>query len=251
MILLSNIIKAEYVLYEKNEQLEKTVCTYINNSKEELYEIYNQREVIIKEATEESVRIINIAKRNAQSQIEHSKNKGYEEGYNAGIEAAKINGYKDGYENGFNKANEELNLKTEAKIKEINDILEEIENQKHNIISKFKEEISKLSIDIAEKIIREKVDSDDYIITNIIEHSIKNYKNSEWIKIYISEKDDAIKIQADKNLVHELRNISENVKFEILKDSEKGTLIIETPDNIIDAGIDTQLNNLKEIVLNK
>lgn len=253
MILLSNIIKAEYVFYESKKQLEKVEKNHINTntSKEELYEIYNQRETIIKDATNEALRIINTAKRNAQFEIADIKKRGYEEGYNAGFEIGKNKGYDEGYEIGLDNIKVELYKINENKLNEINCMLEEIEKQKQSVISKYESEISKLSLSIAEKILRQKIELKDNAVSRIIESVIKDYKNVEWVKIYISDKDDIIAIEADKSLINELQKISNDVKIEVKKDLDEGSCIIETPAGIVDASVDTQLNNLKEILLNK
>ena len=253
MILLSNIIKSEYVFYESKKQLEKVEKSNISTStsKEELYEIYNQRETIIKDATNEALRIVNTAKRNAQSEIADCKKRGYEESYNAGFEIGKNKGYDEGYKLGLENIKVELDKINKNKLNEINSMLIEIEKQKQSIISKYESEISKVSLDIAEKILRQKIELKDNAISKIIESVIADYKNVEWVKIYISDKDDVKSIEADKSLISELQKISNDIKIEVKKDLKEGSCIIETPDSIVDASVDTQLNNLKEILLNK
>lgn len=250
MILLSSIIKAEYVLFENKERFEK-LENFKNTTKEELYEIYNQREIIIKEATEEASRIISTAKRNAQSEIAECKKRGYEEGFSAGLEIGKNKGYDEGYKLGQISVEENLKKENKTRLDELISMLEIIENEKQNIISKYKNEIEKLSLDIAEKIIKQRIELKDNTIVKIIEDVIKNYKNVEWVKIYISDKDDVRKIEADKALIGELKKVSNDIKIEVSKDLEAGSCIIETPDSIVDAGINTQLNNLRDILLNK
>jgi len=51
-------------------------------------------------------------------------------------------------------------------------------------------------------------------------------------------------------LISEIKKVAKDIKIESLKHLDEGSLIIETPDNIIDAGINTQLKNLRDIVLN-
>jgi len=256
MILLSNIIKAEYVIFDdKNinyiKKAEPAEQKAITTPREDLYEIYNQREIILKEANEEALKIINTAKRNAQIEIAECKKRGYEEGYNAGMEIGKNKGHAEGYEIGKIKISEELNKKYKAKEYEITTMLEEIENRKENIISKFEKGLSKLAIDIAEKIIRHKIELQDNLVSKIIESVIKDYRNEEWVKVYISSKDDAKSIKADKELIQNLNKISNDVKIEVSEELEEGSAIVETPEGIVDASIVTQLNNLKEMVLNK
>lgn len=251
MISLSNIIKAEYVFYESINPIEKIVSAQMSSSKEELYEIYNQREAMIKEAATEAFKIVNTAKRNAHLEVAEIKKRGYEDGYNAGNEIGKNKGFDEGYQRGLNTIREELFKDNEIRLNEINSMLEIIENQKQVIISKYENEITKLSLDIAEKIMKQKIELKDGSLARIVESVIQEYKNVEWVKIYISGKDEVKMIEADKLLIEELRKISNDIKIEVKKDLTQGSCIIETPDSIIDAGIDTQLNNLKEILLSK
>jgi flagellar assembly protein FliH len=197
-------------------------------------------------------RIISRAKRNAQAEIEECKKRGFEEGYNSGIESGKEKGYEEGFSDGYKagsiKAREELERLTDIKLKEINNMLHTIEIEKQNIITKFEKEIEKLPIDIAEKIMRQKIELKDGALSRIIESVIKDFKNEEWVKIYISDKDDALKIRADKGLIEELKKISDDVKFEISKELKEASCIVETQDRIIDASVETQLKNLREIL---
>nr|WP_312577370.1 FliH/SctL family protein [Sedimentibacter sp.] len=251
MILLSSIIKAEYVLYENKDEVEKSAITQISSSKEELYEIYNQREIIIKDATEEALKIVNTAKRNAHLEVSEIKNRAYEDGYNAGIGIGKNKGYEEGYQTGLKTIREELSKENEIRLNEINNMIELIEKNKQVIISKYENEISKLAIDIAEKIVRQKIEQKDDFVTKIIENVIEDYKNVEWIKIYVSDNEDARMIEADKLLIDELSKISKDIKIEVKKGLSNRSCIVETPDSIVDASVDTQLNNLKEILLSK
>lgn len=253
---MSNIVKAEYVILNKCSNRVKGISEQpelkaINTPREDLYDIYNQREIILKEANEESIKIIKHAKRNAQSDIIESKKRGYDEGYNAGMEIGKNKGYKEGYEIGSIKVVEELQKLNDSKINELTEMIKEIENEKQKIIDKYEKDLTKLALDIAEKIIKQKISEKDNIISNIIKSVIKDYRNIEWIKVYISAKDDVIAIQADKNLISELNKIANDVKIEILEDLNEGSVIVETPDGIVDSSITIQLKNLKEMVLSK
>jgi flagellar assembly protein FliH len=247
MILLSNIIKAEYVVFDYQQPKDKNISIPI----EGLYDIYNQREIILKEADEEAMKIINAAKIKAYNEIAECKKRGYEEGYNAGMANGKNKGYAEGYEIGIANASEIIDEQNRNKLKEISEMIEKIENQKQLILEKYEKGLIQLSIEIAEKIIRYRIDSEDGAVSKIIEDVIKGYRNIEWIKVYISNKDDLITVQADKNLANELNKISKDVKIEISDNLEAGSVVVETSEGIVDASVDTQLKNLKEMVLNK
>ena len=147
MILLSSIIKAEYVVINDrstkvNKSVEMPEVTAISTPKEDLYEIYNQREIILKEANAEALKIINTAKRNAQTDIAECKKRGYEEGYNAGMEVGKNKGYIEGYEVGKISALEELQKQFDSKLDELVKMLDCVENEKEEVISKYEDKLS-------------------------------------------------------------------------------------------------------------
>lgn len=258
MILLSDIIKAEYVIYDNSAQSNidmkqsavheaETLCSF----REDLYEIYDQRETILREAEEEALRIISNAKMDAENETDLKKKKGYEDGYNAGMEFGKEHGYAAGFEEGKTEIMEALQKQNRSALNEVAKMLEKIEEEKEAVISQYENDLVRLAIDIAEKIIKHKIHSEDSSVASIIESVIKDYRNVEWIKIYISDKDDPIAIRADKKLINELNKISDDVKIESSEELKEGSAIVETPDGIVDAGIDTQLENLKEMVLNR
>ena len=256
MILLSKIIKAEYVIFDSRKKgVNNTEQHYeprmTGASREDLYEIYNEREIILKEAQDEAAKIINAAWRNAQEEISEFKKRSCEEGFSSGFENGKEEGYKEGYEKAYAEVREELTRQSEAKLNELVEMISLIERQKEEIISKYEEDLTPLTFDIAEKIIKQKINDKKDIVESLIKNVIKDYRNAEWIKIYISSKDDAVSIQTDKNLIDALNKISNDVVIESSEDLDEGSAIIETPDGIVDTSVTTQLKNLKEMVLNK
>lgn len=259
MILLSNIIKSKYVFYDTKKQYEtqhkKIHQSGTLNAREDLYEIYNQREAIIKQANDEATKIVNTARRNVQAEIVENKKKAFEEGYNSGLEVGTNKGIeegtKKGYEDGYNKIREELNEQYEGKILELTNMIKAVEKEKDSIIEKYEKDIVQLSLDIAEKIMRQKLDIKDNVMSHIVRDIVKDYKNVDWIKIYLSDKDNVHEVETDKVLINELQKVSKDVKIEVLNDADEGSCVVETPNCIIDAGVKTQLNNLKDIVLNK
>jgi len=255
MILLSNIIKSKYVVFDNNninhKKPEKIEPPVISTPQEHLYDIYNQREIILNEANDEALKIINNAKRNAQKEIAECKKRGYEEGFNAGTEVGRNKGYTEGYETGKISVSEKYKTINANKLRELSEMMEKIEDEKEKIISKYESGISRLAIEIAEEIIKHKLETKDNLISGIIKNVIKDYRNTEWIKIFISSKDDVISVQADRELINELHKISNDVKFQVSEDLAQGSAIVETPDKVVDASINTQLKNFKEMVLSK
>lgn len=57
-------------------------------------------------------------------------------------------------------------------------------------------------------------------------------------------------MEADEEFLESLSRLSENVKIIMMENSEEGTCIIELPDEIVDASVSTQLENIKDVLNN-
>ncbi|MDD3142306.1 MAG: hypothetical protein PHX08_25540, partial [Lachnospiraceae bacterium] len=69
-------------------------------------------------------------------------------------------------------------------------------------------------------------------------------------KIYISASDSNRMVRGDAELIRELSNLSDNIKVVVMDNAEEGNCIIELPGEIIDISVNTQLQNIKDILNN-
>jgi flagellar assembly protein FliH len=51
-------------------------------------------------------------------------------------------------------------------------------------------------------------------------------------------------------VVSELAKLSDNIKFVVMDKESSGNCIIEMPDEIVDISVDTQMDNIREILGN-
>jgi len=57
-------------------------------------------------------------------------------------------------------------------------------------------------------------------------------------------------LETDADVIGELSRLSDNIKFIVMDKENSSNCIIEMPDEIIDISVDTQLENIKEILQN-
>ncbi len=57
-------------------------------------------------------------------------------------------------------------------------------------------------------------------------------------------------MEVDSELLESLSHLSDNVKIITMNNGDEGTCIIELPDEVIDASVGTQLENIKDILNN-
>ena len=84
----------------------------------------------------------------------------------------------------------------------------------------------------------------------MIESETEKMKKKEWVHIYMEQEDYDCMLQADSDAVSHLANLSDHVKFIVMEQTTGGSCIIETPDEIIDMSVDTQIENIRKLMDN-
>ena len=170
---------------------------------------------------------------------------------------AKEAGYQEGYEEGFSEGSEkaykdhkaELDLRIEEFQTTMKTTIERVTEEKDRILERYIDDLKKITLTIAEKIIQTSLKSSGEIIKRMIAAAGK-LKKTQWVKIYVSQTDAGMMIQGDVGLLNELSHISGNIKIIAMDHAEDGTCIIELPEEIIDVSVNTQIENIKGILNN-
>lgn len=170
-----------------------------------------------------------------------SYEEGFSEGMSEGKKAGMDAGYLSGYEEGL-KACKEDNKKV---AEELFRMLNIIEKSKSCILQKHEENIDRLALAIAEKVIKKELSLDKKTMLGMIKSATDSYRNQAWVHINVSENTANAFLQADKEIISSLAAVSQNVKIVVNPDLSDTDCLVELPDHIIDAGADTQLNKIK------
>lgn len=170
------------------------------------------------------------------------------------FEEARLQGYETGYEQGRQEACDEHTARLCKDIaryeEEIVQTIEEVGMIKSRVIEELINDLKNISMTVAEKIIKTSLSSSEEIIKRMILSATDKLKKSQWAKIYISASDSTRMVSGDAALIRELGNLSNNIKIIAMDGEEEGTCIIELPDEIIDASVNTQLQNIRDILNN-
>ncbi len=75
-------------------------------------------------------------------------------------------------------------------------------------------------------------------------------KKTAWVKIYIDKCDYDMMMEADTGILDELSRLSDNIKFIVMDKEDRGSCIIEMPEEIVDVSVNTQIENIKDILEN-
>ncbi|MCI8292885.1 MAG: hypothetical protein HFH53_05040 [Hespellia sp.] len=222
--------QAEDGAEEKIEEAEET---------DEAEELANHvSEEIIKEAQEKAEQLL----RDAHAQAEILRKKGYQEG----IAAGRQDGTREAYEEHRMVLSEE----TQKFKKEFSDVLRSVSVEKDRILEQYSDSLKSISLAVAEKIVQTSLQSSGDIIKRMIIAATEKITKKRWAKIYVTKCNTEVAMDVDAELIDALARLSDNVKIITMDGEEVGTCIIELPDEIIDASVSTQLENIKDILNN-
>ena len=129
-------------------------------------------------------------------------------------------------------------------LNEISQMVESIEEGKTKILQGCENGVQELAMTMAKAILRRELEIDDKTMRSIIISAMDGYRNQSWVRIYVSRKTASDLMKADNNIVEALKDISDSVKVVSSPGLGDSACILETPDQVIDAGIDSQLDKL-------
>lgn len=169
-----------------------------------------------------------------------------EEAYEEGMATGKEDGFREAYREQREILDRELRLLQ----RNIADVVQEVTIEKEKILERYLDDLKRTVLAIAEKIIHTSLKSSGDIIKRMILSATDKMKKRQWAKIYVTKCNTSIAMEADVEFLEALSQLSDNVKIVTMDNGEEGTCIIELPDEIIDASVSTQIENIKDILNN-
>jgi len=199
-----------------------------------------QAELILKQAREDAGKILAEARASAKAEQEEIRM------------GARDEGYREGFAQGTAQAMETAKQDREAMAarmeKEVQAFLEKADIVREEVLRQSQDELLDLCIAIAEKVVRVSLKSSSEVIVRMIQTATERLKRQEWVHIYISGCDTRSIAKISPALTTALGALSQHVKIIPMGDDEGGTCIVETPEEIIDASVSTQMTNIRDLL---
>ena len=199
-----------------------------------------QAELILNQAREEAQQILDQARETAMREQEEIR---------AG---ARDEGYREGYAQGIAKAMDDSVRDREATAarleKEVQSFLEKASLAREELILQSRDELVELCLAVAEKVVRVSLKSSAEVIVRMIQTATERMRRQEWVHIYISGCDTRQLAQISPALTSTLGALSQHIKVVPMGDDESGTCIVETPEEIVDASVSTQMSNIRDVL---
>ena len=185
----------------------------------------------LEEARREAEAILEQARSDAREEFERASREGHEEGFKEG--------YKEGHEKGETFCREAFQERMES-----------VEAAKEKCVRTYLDELKDCAIAIGEKVIHISLRSSGEVIKQMIVAATEKLKKTAWVKIYIDKCDYDLMMEADADILDQLSHLSDNIKFIVMDKEERGNCIIEMPEEIVDVSVNTQIENIKDILEN-
>ncbi len=228
------LTRPEPDLGEKQKQKQKV--------QEKQARMLREAEETLRRSVVRSSEILDEARRQAEKMKEEARQQGYEEGF--------AEGEKEGEQSAKKEGEAVWQKKTEAFEKEISSYIRQMDHARDKVLEKYIDDLKDISLAVAEKIIRISLKDSGEVVKRMILSATEKLKKKSWVKVYIAQSEREMRINGDRELLEELSRISDNVKIVSMEEAEPGTCIVEMPDEIIDASVSTQLENIRDIVNN-
>ncbi|WP_170138843.1 flagellar assembly protein FliH [Oceanobacillus chungangensis] len=218
---------------QQNRQLIKeedvaTIHTEVQKANAELAELNDKKESLL-EATK-----VEIENEKSAWKLERLK----------WIESAKEEGYSAGFELGKS----EIRIEYQEILNKANAIVETTTKDYHATLEKSEEMIAQLAVKVAEKIIKSTITGNPDTFLELVKAAIKEIEDRSTISIFLHPMNYETVFEQKQELVNLLENESK-LSLYVREDLSENACIIEHPFGRVDAGIDTQLNEIRNVLL--
>jgi len=213
-----------------------------------------QTNQLIQAAKAEAQAIIETAKQNAQS-IEDATTEKIDQWWEENQQKlavlsleAKQQGFEEGIASGKQEAKAQIQEEYQGKIEQAQYLLLQAYEQKETIISEAEPFLLELSTVIASQIVKQELESHPDQFVELIKQHILRFKEKESITVCVHP-DDFDFIQSQR--IHLIAVVNGETEIKIIPDysvSVKGC-IIRTAYGSVDARIDTQIEEIKKVIL--
>lgn len=125
----------------------------------------------------------------------------------------------------------------------INEIADKLHKLCENIFTEQREEIARLSVEIARKILVQKVEKGDYEIESIVKEALKNAPACQDVEVHLNPED---LVQCQKTLNDESKSTLTGIKLISDPNIKRAECLVKTPKGIIRSFIDEHLKQIGE-----
>lgn len=168
------------------------------------------------------------------------------------LEEIKLATSKNAYKNAYQVAYDEAYAKTisqrrgeiQESIQRVSEGLLEMQEAHKEFLSEYAIELKYLAIDIAEKMIHQKIDDDEMILETLVKKTVVEIKNTAWFDIEVSDKLAELVETLRKDLEFTMPNTRVTISQ---KPISKDSIRVNTNEGTVVSSVSAQAENLRNI----
>lgn len=149
---------------------------------------------------------------------------------------------------GIAQGKEEAQLRVQEALDQLAAALDRLDDTQREWLDGIEKDIRLSVIEVIKKMTGKLLAEDDRVLAGMVDRALSNFKNTDWVKITVSDTDAQTSCITDKQMLADLLGVSGPIELEILNDAAQGLCVVETPDGIADASVAAQLQNLRDIL---
>lgn len=236
-----SIEKANIDASQFDEKTQKALKEYFENTHRDL----------LKSAKDESVRIeeeckarIDESLRQARENVENSKAQAAQIIEQAQLEGDRLR--EQAKLEGFEEGKQQMQQRINELFLQLTDQIDEIKQAQELAFDEYAEQLKFFAVDVAEDVVKRKVESDDYYLENLVKRALLGFKDADYVSVTMSEN---LSMLAKKLKNERISQGAENVEFKTNL-PEGGSVILEVKEQVIDASLPVQFENIRQYLKN-
>ncbi len=154
----------------------------------------------------------------------------------------------DCYRKGFNEGVEFQKKEITQVLNALSTMTQAIPLIRKDIVAKTEEQIVKLSLAVAEKVILQEVATRKEVILGVLKGVLKNISETEGMKIRINPQDFRYIMEVKKDFLQSVDGVR-NVVFEEDVSIKRGGVVVETMFGEVDARLESQIKEIRAAML--
>lgn len=211
----------------------------------DLGDIARQAELLRRRAREQAEAIVEEARAEREKLIADAR----ELGFSTGLDA----GYREGYAQGEEEGREASTRAARVKLDEIERAwtaaLDDFADQRHHLLVECKENVVRLALSIAERVIHRAVDADTRVVLAQVEHALRLIGRPTRLSVAVHPDDGAMVRRALPSISARLGAL-EHVVLEEDSNIERGGCVVRTAEGgEIDASLATQISRIAQTLI--
>lgn len=228
-----------------NEKLNKQGKALLNHGEEQEpkinLDLKTQYEELKAAAQEEASKIILEAQKQAEQIIIESQQQ-----MDNIWEQARQEGYSQGYDEGFREGQNQGATQYQSRLDEAEGLKIQYITQKENLYKDCEQDMVKLAVYIARKVIENKIAEDDGTYLKIAEKALKAVQGQKKVQLKVSSRDYEKVLQGKDYLISQLNGVED---IEVIEDEflKRGSCIIDTGSGMVDGGVDSQMEQIEAV----